>query len=79
MAQIQFDPQAVVQDAASAWSHVAPAVFVPTNDAEFDHLLAVIDQVVMLTEGDDNHPLSGLLEVITTIAHEYEQAHDPDA
>jgi HTH-type transcriptional regulator/antitoxin HigA len=79
MAQTQFNAQAVVQDAASAWSHVAPAVFVPTNDAEFDRLLAVIDQVVMRTEGDDTHPLSGLLEVLTTIAHEYELAHDPDA
>ena len=78
MAQTQFDAQAAVADAASVWNHVAPVIIVPTNDAEFDQLLEVINQVVTLVTSED-HPLAGLLHILGTLAYEYEQAHDPDA
>jgi hypothetical protein len=78
MAQTQFDAQAAVQDAVSAWAHVAPIFIVPTNDEEFDRLRAVITQLAMRVTSED-HPLANLLHVLGTLALEYEQAHDPDA
>jgi HTH-type transcriptional regulator / antitoxin HigA len=78
MAQTQFDPHSAVADAASAWSHVAPVMIVPTNEAEFQRLLTVIDEVLTMTRGDMDHPLADLLHVLGTLAHAYEQTHDPD-
>ena len=79
MAQPQFDPHRAVADAAIAWGHIAPVVIVPTSEADFQRLLAVIDEVLQITRGDTDHPLAALLYVLGTLAHEYEQAHDPDA
>lgn len=79
MAQPHFDPHSAVADAATAWGRVAPVVIVPNSEADFQRLLAVIDEVLQITRGDADHPLADLLYVLGTLAHEYEQAHDPDA
>ena len=79
MTQPQFNAQAAVADAANVWNRVAPVLIVPVTEADFQRLLAVIDEVLTVTRGDTDHPLAGLLHVLGTLAHQYEYEHDPAA
>jgi hypothetical protein len=79
MAHPQFDPHTAVVSAASSWSNVAPIVFVPTNQQEFERLAAILDEVAQIVQGDEAHPLANLLYVVATLVEQYEQEHDPDA
>jgi len=79
MANLQFDPHAAVASAAPSWSSVAPVVFVPTNQQEFERLASILDELVQIVQGDEIHPLANLLYVVATLVEQYEQEHDPDA
>jgi hypothetical protein len=79
MAQPQFDLHAAVVNAASSWNEVAPIVFVPTDQQEFERLAAILDEIAQIVQGNEAHPLANLLYVIATLVEQYEQEHDPDA
>ena len=79
MAQAQFDLHAAVATAASSWSNVAPIIFVPTNQQEFERLAAILDEIAQIVQGDESHPLADLLYVVGSLVEQYEQEHDPDA
>jgi HTH-type transcriptional regulator / antitoxin HigA len=70
------DPQ--IASAAQAWGNVAPIVFVPKNQQEFERLVSVAEQLANVVRGDEHHPLAELLYVIGSLVEQYEKEHDPD-
>lgn len=53
-------------------------VFVPTNDAEYEHLLSVLDELTDTVRDDEAHPLAGLMDVLGVLIEAYENEHMPE-
>ncbi|MEO8396312.1 MAG: hypothetical protein ABI700_25190 [Chloroflexota bacterium] len=48
------------------------------NDAEYDRLVSVLDQLIDQVGEDETHPLASLMEVIGTLIEKYEDDHTPE-
>lgn len=64
--------------ATSAWASVAPVVFVPRSDDDYDRLVAVLDALIDTVGEDEDHPLASLMEVVGTLIEKYEDEHVPE-
>jgi len=57
---------------------VAKILYVPHDDAEYDRLVSVLDQLIDQVGEDETHPLASLMEVIGTLIEKYEDDHVPE-
>jgi len=64
--------------ASSAWAAVAPVVFVPRDEEDYDRLGAVLDVLIDTVGEDEDHPLASLMAVIGTLIEQYEDEHVPE-
>ncbi len=69
---------AEVQIAERIWPMLAPMVFVPHSETEYQRLVALLDTLIDVVGEDENHPLASLMEVIGTLIEKYEDAHVPE-
>ena len=60
------------------WPEIAQAVFVPHTDAEYNRLVALLDELVDEVGNDESHPLASLMEVIGLLIEKYEDEHVPE-
>lgn len=70
-------PAVSINKLNQAWSGIPKAVRVPHNEAEYDQLTSILDELV--TEVDDNpdHPLANALEIISVLVEQYDSQHYP--
>lgn len=61
-----------------AWKDVSDTVFVPRNDAEYDRVVAMLDELVDEVGEDEAHPLASLMDVLSALVENYENAHVPE-
>lgn len=61
-----------------AWPDMAPLLFVPHNEGEYERLVALLDQLIDLVGEDETHPLASLMEVIGALIERYEDEHVPE-
>jgi HTH-type transcriptional regulator / antitoxin HigA len=64
--------------ATSAWASVAPVVFVPRSDDDYDWLVAVLDVLIDTVGENEQHPLATQMEVVGTLIEKYEDEHVPE-
>lgn len=62
----------------TAWSSIAEHVFVPHTEAEYERLIAMLDQLIDQIGEDEAHPLASLMEVIGVLIENYETEHVPE-
>ena len=67
-----------IELASNAWAAVAPIVFVPRSDGDYDRLVAVLDALIDTVGEDEDHPLASLMEVVGTLIEKYEDDHVPE-
>ena len=67
-----------VQNAQEAWPALAPVVFVPHAEKEYQRLVAVLDSLIDTVGENENHPLASLMEVIGVLIEKYEDEHVPE-
>jgi HTH-type transcriptional regulator / antitoxin HigA len=48
------------------------------NEAEYNQLVGVLDQLIDQVGEDETHPLASLMEVIGALITQYEDQHVPD-
>lgn len=65
-----------VQDLQAAWAAIEPVLRVE-NEAQYDEAIRRIDALIDEGAVDSAHPLHGLLNVLGTLVHEYEEVHYP--
>lgn len=72
-AHTQFDIQAI----QSSWQAFdAMAHFRPIRDEEsYDHMVTLMNSLLDTTGDDEDHPLSGLLDLVGDMVSRYEQEH----
>ena len=61
-----------------SWKNVSDTVFVPQNEGEYDRLVAMLDNLIDQVGEDEAHPLASLMDVLSALIENYENAHVPE-
>ncbi|HEY5894509.1 MAG TPA: hypothetical protein VIT91_14905 [Chthoniobacterales bacterium] len=57
------------------WPEVSRSVFVAHTEADYQRLVALLDELVDEVGNDESHPLASLMEVIGLLIEKYEDEH----
>ena len=60
------------------WPTIAPLLFVPHTEQEYDELVRILDNMIDVVGEDETHPLASLMEVIGVLIEKYEDQHVPE-
>lgn len=60
------------------WPTLAPLLFVPHTEREYDRLVQMLDTLIDLVSEDEAHPLASLMEIIGVLIEKYEDEHVPE-
>jgi len=60
------------------WPTIAPLLFVPHSEHEYDELVQMLDTLIDVVGEDEAHPLASLMEVIGVLIEKYEDQHVPE-
>lgn len=71
-------PTAALERVERAWPDLAPLLFVPHTEQEYERLVALLDSLIDLVGEDETHPLASLMEVVGTLIERYEEEHVPE-
>jgi HTH-type transcriptional regulator / antitoxin HigA len=63
---------------ATHWRELAKAIFVPHTEAEYQRLVAFLDQLIDEVGEDETHPLASLMELVGVLIERYEDEHVPE-
>lgn len=65
----------VTQELERVWPDLAPWLFVPYSEEEYQRLVALLDSLVDRVGEDETHPLASLMEIVGTLIEQYENGH----
>jgi HTH-type transcriptional regulator / antitoxin HigA len=71
-----LDP--VIQQAEAGWRSVNKILYVPHDDAEYERLVSILDQLIDEVGEDEAHPLASLMEILSVLIERYEDEHVPE-
>ncbi len=60
------------------WPTLAPLLFVPHTEQEYDRLIQMLDTLIDVVGEDETHPLASLMEVISVLVEKYEDQYVPE-
>ena len=55
------------------WKYIAPVVAYPTNKKEFELLTSRLDELLDIVGSNEEHPLMGLIDIISHLISTYEK------
>lgn len=61
-----------------SWKNVSDTVFVPRNEAEYERLVSMLDDLIDEVGEEENHPLASLMDVLSALIENYENANVPE-
>lgn len=61
-----------------SWKNVSDTVFVPQNEADYERLVSMLDDLVDEVGEEENHPLASLMDVLSALVENYENVHVPE-
>lgn len=61
-----------------SWTNLSDTVFVPQNEADYERLVSMLDDLTDQVGEDEAHPLASLMDVISALIENYENAHVPE-
>jgi HTH-type transcriptional regulator / antitoxin HigA len=67
-----------LQQVEHAWPTIAPFLFVPKNDQDYQQLVAMLDAIIDIVGEDEHHTLGTLMEIIGVLIERYEDEHVPE-
>jgi HTH-type transcriptional regulator/antitoxin HigA len=67
-----------VQTAERVWPALAPLVFVPHTESEYQRLVRLLDALIDIVGENESHPLASLMEVIGVLIEKYEDEQVPE-
>lgn len=68
---------ALIKQAVEHWRYVAPLLRKPTNEDEYDALVEALDELLVLIEDNERHPLASLASHMGDLIEAYDEAHRP--
>jgi HTH-type transcriptional regulator/antitoxin HigA len=67
-----------IETVEQVWPSIAPLLFVPHTEHEYDQLVAILDTLIDVVGESEEHPLASLMEVIGVLIEKYEDEHVPE-
>ena len=67
-----------VERVEQAWGPISPLLFVPHTEAQYERLIALLDDLIDTIGEDESHPLASLMDVIGVLIEKYEDDHVPE-
>lgn len=67
-----------IQTAQEVWPKMAPVVFVPHAESEYQQLVTLLDDLIDVVGENENRPLASLMEVIGVLIEKYEDEQIPE-
>jgi len=67
-----------VQTAERVWPMLAPVLFVPHTEGEYQRLVNLLDTLIDIVGEDEDHSLASMMEVIGVLIEKYEDDHVPE-
>jgi len=61
-----------------SWNNVSDTVFVPHSDVEYERLVSMLDNLIDQVGEDESHPLASLMDVLSALIENYENANVPE-
>ncbi|HEX8636458.1 MAG TPA: hypothetical protein VF692_00235 [Pyrinomonadaceae bacterium] len=61
-----------------SWKNLSDTVFVPHNETEYNRLVAMLDNLIDEVGEDETHPLASLMDVLSALIENYENANVPE-
>lgn len=61
-----------------SWKNLSDTVFVPHNEAEYERLVGMLDNLIDEVGEDETHPLASLMDVISALIENYENSNVPE-
>lgn len=61
-----------------SWKNVSDTVFVPQNEAEYERLVSMLDDLIDEVGEEENHPLASLMDVLSALIENYENSNVPE-
>jgi HTH-type transcriptional regulator/antitoxin HigA len=71
-------PASELECIEQAWPDLAPLLFVPHNEGEYERLVTLLDALIDRVGEEETHPLAPLMEVIGALIERYEEEHVPE-
>ena len=68
---------AMIEQAAEHWHFVAPLLRKPKTEADYDEMVAALDQLTDMIGEDESHPLMSLVDIIGDWVEAYDLEHRP--
>ena len=66
----------VLESAIKHWHYIAPLVNCPKNEKELEILVSRLDELLDTVGNNENHPLIGLVDIISNLISSYEEDHN---
>lgn len=61
-----------------SWLSIAPYVYVPHNQSEYEQLVDFLDKLIDQIGENEQHPLASLMEITSVLIERYEDEHVPE-
>lgn len=61
-----------------SWKNLSDTVFVPHTEAEYERLVAMLDNLIDEVGEDETHPLASLMDVLSALIENYENTNVPE-
>ncbi len=68
-----------VRSIETRWPEFSRTVFVPHTEQEYQHLVAILDDLIDEVGENEQHPLASLMEVIGALVERYEDENISEA
>ena len=68
----------VVEQVMQVWPLISSFIVVPHTEAEYDQVVALLDELIDEVGEDEDHPLAALMELLGTLIEKYEAEHVPE-
>jgi HTH-type transcriptional regulator/antitoxin HigA len=66
-----------LKQATEHWCYVAPLLRKPANEDEYDELVEALDELLVLIQDNESHPLASLASHMGDLIEAYDEAHRP--
>lgn len=64
-----------LEETIQHWMHISPVIHEPQNDAEYEKLASMLDQLLDIVGDNESHELMGLVDVISYMITMYDENH----
>ena len=68
----------LVKQIETAWDPLSAFLYVPHNEAEYNRLVLILDELIDEIGEDESHHLASLMELIGTLIEKYETENIPE-